>query len=104
LCIKIERRLNNDFTVAYDNKFYQIEDKVKTDTVIVEERLDGTMAITHTGLVLTYKELPARPKKQRTPPIAKKRPHRKVSADHPWRRLKSRSWSGGNWKWAKTCG
>ena len=104
LCIKTERRLNNDFTVAYDNKFYQIEDKVKTDTVIVEERLDGTMAITHNGLVLTYKELPARPKKQRTPPIAKKRPHRQVSADHPWRRLKSKSWSGGKWKWAKTCG
>jgi hypothetical protein len=104
LCIKIERRLNNDFTVAYDNKFYQIEDKVKTDTVIVEERLDGTMAITHDGLVLTYKELPARPKKQSAPPIAKKRPHRKVSADHPWRRLKSTSWSGGKWKWAKTCG
>jgi len=104
LCIKIERTLNNDFTVAYDNKFYQIEDKVKTEKVIVEERLDGTMAITHNGLALTYKELPARPKKQRNPPIAKKRPHHKVSADHPWRRLKSRSWSGGKWKWAKTCG
>lgn len=104
LCIKIKRTLNNDFTVAYDNKFYQIEDKVKTEKVIVEERLDGTRAITHNGLVLTYKELPARPKKQRKPPIAKKRPRHKVSADHPWRRLKSRSWSGGKWKWAKTCG
>lgn len=102
LCIKIERTLNNDFTVAYDNKFYQIEDKVKTDKVIVEERLDGTMAITHNGLVLTYKELPARPKKQRRSSIPKNKVHHKPPADHPWRKLKNKTWTRGKWKWAKS--
>lgn len=87
LCIKTERTLNNDFTVAYDSKFYQIEDKIKTATVIVEERLDGTMAITHDGLVLTYKELPARPKKQRKLCIPKKRACHKPSANHPWKKI-----------------
>lgn len=102
LCIKIERRLNNDFTVAYDNKFYQIQDKVKTETVIVEERLDGTMAITHNGVVLTYKELPARPKKQKRLSIPKNKVHHKPPADHPWRKLKNKTWTPGKWKWAKS--
>ena len=86
LCIKTKRTLNSDFTVAYNNKFYQIEDKLKTKTVIVEERLDGTMAITHNGLALTYKELPARPKKQMELRIAKKRVFRKPPINHPWRK------------------
>lgn len=90
LCIKIERKLNNDFTVAYDNKFYQIENKVKTKTVIVEERLDGTMAITHNGLVLTYTELPARPQKQKKLPIPKKKIYHKPPVDHPWRKFKNK--------------
>lgn len=86
ICIKTERTLNNDFTVAYDNKFYQIEDRIKTNTVIVEERLDGTMAITHDGLILTYKELPERPKKQRKLHIPKKKAQHKPAVDHPWRK------------------
>lgn len=102
LCIKIERRLNNDFTVAYDNKFYQIADKIKTDTVIVEERLDGTRAITHNGLVLTYKELPERPKKQKRLSIPRNKVHHKPPADHPWRKLKNKTWNRGKWKWAKS--
>lgn len=101
LCIKTERRLNNDFTVAYDNKFYQIEEKIKTATVIVEERLDGTMVITHNGLVLACKELPERPKKQRRLSIPKNKVHYKPPADHPWRRLKNKTWNRSKWKWAK---
>lgn len=100
LCIKTKRRLNNDFTVAHDRRFYQIEDKIKTAKVVVEERLDGTMAITHDGLLLTYKKLPARPEKQRKPRILKKRVHHKPPADHPWRKLKNKTWQGNSWRWA----
>ena len=100
LCIKLERRLNNDFTVAYDNKFYQIEEKVKTETVIVEERLDGTMAITHNGRVLTFKELPARPKKQRRLSIPKKRTPIKPPVNHPWNKPNNKTWKRNNWTWA----
>jgi hypothetical protein len=100
LCIKLERRLNNDFTVAYDNKFYQIEDKVKTEAVIVEERLDGTMAITHNGVVLTFKELPERPKKQKRLSIPKKRAPIKPPVNHPWNKSKNKTWKRNNWAWA----
>lgn len=85
LCLKTERSLNNDFTVAYNNKFYQIEDKIKAKKVIVEERLDGTMAITHEGAVLIFKELPERPKKKKLLHIPKIRPQHKPPASHPWR-------------------
>jgi len=100
LCMKLERRLNNDFTVAYDNKFYQIEEKVKTETVIVEERLDGTMAITHNGVVLTYRELPERPKKQRRLSIPKKRASVKPPVNHPWNKPNNKTWKRNNWTWA----
>jgi len=100
LCIKLERRLNNDFTVAYDNKFYQIEDKVKTEAVIVEERLDGTMAITHNGVVLTFKELPERPKKQKRLSIPKKRAPIKPPVNHPWNKQNNKTWKRNNWAWA----
>ncbi len=96
LCIKTEKRLNNDFTVAHDKKFYQVEDKIKAATVIVEERLDGTMRITHNGLLLTSKELPARPEKKRKLRIPKKRINHKPPADHPWRKLKIKTWQWNN--------
>lgn len=98
LCIKTERRLNNDFTVAHDNKFYQIEDKIKAATVIVEERLDGTMRITHNRRLLTYKKLPAKPEKQRKLCIPKKRVKHRPAADHPWRKLKIRTWQWNHLK------
>lgn len=100
LCIKLERRLNNDFTVAYDNKSYQIEDKVKTETVIVEERLDGTMAITHNGVVLTFKELPERPKKQKRLSIPKKRAPIRPPVNHPWNKPNNKTYKRNNWTWA----
>lgn len=101
LCIKTERRLNNDFTIAHDNRFYQIEDKIKATTVIVEERLDGTMRITHNRRLLTYKELPAKPEKQKKPRIPKKRIKHRPAADHPWRKLKIRTWQWNHVKSAQ---
>ena len=37
-CIREERTLQNDFTIAYNGKLYQIKDAVKTRKVTVEER------------------------------------------------------------------
>jgi hypothetical protein len=100
LCIKTERALNNDFTVAHDRKFYQIEDKISAKSVIVQDRLDGTRVITHDGLHLTYTELPARPEKQKKPHVAKKDVHYTPPQDHPWRKLNNKTWQRNNWRWA----
>src|SRR3972149_9738859 len=57
LCIKAKRVLRNDFTIAYNGKLYQIEDNVRARDVIVEERIDGSMLITHKERFLRYKEI-----------------------------------------------
>jgi hypothetical protein len=44
LCIKTERALRNDFTVAHNRRLYQVEDNVRASRVMVEERLNGSMA------------------------------------------------------------
>ena len=49
LCIKTERTLRNDFTVAHNHKLYQIEDATNASQVIVQDRLDGSMMITYQG-------------------------------------------------------
>jgi len=57
LCIKTERSLRNDFTVAHNRKLYQIEDSVKASMVTVQERVDGSMIMTHQGRSLRFKEI-----------------------------------------------
>ena len=37
-CIREERTLRNDFTIAYNGKLYQIKDAIKAQKVAVEER------------------------------------------------------------------
>ena len=63
-CIREERTLQNDFTIAYNSKLYQIKDAVKTKKVTVEERMDGSLHITHRGLDLIYREIKTRPAKE----------------------------------------
>lgn len=61
LCIKTERPLRNDFTVTHKGELYQVHDNVRTARVMVEERLDGTMRITHQGKRLRYHAILVRP-------------------------------------------
>lgn len=88
LRIKTERALRNDFTIAHNRKLYQIEDKIRTKKVIVEEKIDGTMTITHKGSELRFKEITVRPERQKKP-LDAFRPRRKYipPMDHPWRRV-----------------
>ena len=87
LCLKTWRALRNDFTVAYHGRLYQVHDNVRTARVVVHERVDGTMQITHRGQPLRYQEIAARPR--RTQATAKT-PHGRArpmpAPDHPWRR------------------
>ena len=87
LCIKTQRTVKNDHTIVVDSKLYQIEDKITSRKVIVEEKVDGSLHIMNNGVSLKYREITERPIKiQNThdrrvynqPPIPSK--------DHPWRR------------------
>jgi hypothetical protein len=92
LCIKTQRRLNQDATLAHGSKLYQIEDRVKAQVLTVEERIDGSMRISHRGRGVKYREILSRP--VRAPSArglsVKGRPH-KPAADHPWRQSYRRS-------------
>jgi transposase len=90
LCVKTERALNNDFTVAHDKKLYQILDNVRAQKVMVEERVDGSMIICHKDAILKFKEITKRPKKIKPPKTYEFRVHKVYMppADHPWRRFK----------------
>jgi transposase len=88
LCIKTERTVRNDFTVAHDRKLYQIEEAVKTKKLMVEEYTDGSMAIWCRGQKLKFRQVAVRPEKipkQAPDPVGSKAvPPPK---DHPWRRV-----------------
>jgi len=87
-CVREERTLRNDFTIAYNGKLYQIKDAIKAQKVAVEERLDGSLHITHRGLELTYREIKTRPAKEEAPAANKKPTSRYQPSDHPWKRLR----------------
>jgi transposase len=89
LCMKTERTLRNDFTVAHNHKLYQIEEATKASKVIVQDRMDGSMKITYQGQALRFKEITERPIRENKRPVATKRRKTYIPpADHPWRRFK----------------
>ena len=88
LCLKTERALRKDNTVAHNRRLFQIEENAAVKKVTVEERVDGSMLIVGGGKSLQYREIEERPKKDKEqnavdrrkfnrPPIPRK--------DHPWR-------------------
>jgi transposase len=91
LCIKTERTLRNDFTVAHKHKLYQIEEATKASKVIVQDRMDGSMRMTYQGRALRFREIKERPIKENKQPMAtRKRKTYMPPADHPWRRFKTK--------------
>lgn len=93
LCIKTKRVLRNDSTVAHNSKLYQIMDRTDAKKVMVEEKINGKMDLTHNGIRLRYKEIMQRPQKEQEKPlifIPKKKNKYIPPANHPWRRVKSK--------------
>lgn len=88
LCMKTERTLRNDATVAHHNKLYQIQEKVTAKKVIVEERIDTRLYLTDQGHALKYKEITTRPRREEKAPNRSLKVKRVIapSPDHPWRR------------------
>jgi hypothetical protein len=65
---------------------YQIEDTLRADKVMVEERLNGALFITHKARRLRYRKIVQRPPK----PLEPRKPHtpreyKSASYDNTWR-------------------
>jgi len=89
LCIKTQRALRNDFTVAHHRKLYQVEDTIHASKVILQDRIDGSMRIYHKDRALRFKEITTRPLREKKPlaiPI-RINPYTPPK-DHPWRSFK----------------
>ncbi len=85
LCIKTERVVRNDFTIAYKKKLYQIKDRNPGRKVILEERIDGTMLIFGNNRYLTYKPITIKPVIERESKPIKREMYR-PPMDHPFKR------------------
>lgn len=87
LCIKTRRVLRRDWTVAHNGHLYQVQTNVRATQVVIEERVDGTLHITHQGQGLAYTLIAARPGRPAVPQPESRR-HRPVTQarTHPWRK------------------
>jgi len=95
LSIQSERKVNNDYTVRFKSKYYQLAEiqpttVFKKNSVTMEEHLNGEIKIALRDHYLNWFLLPEKPKKEieaklvaltRTKPTAWTPP-----ADHPWRK------------------
>jgi hypothetical protein len=87
LCVKTERSLRNDFTVAHNKKLYQIEDTVRAAKVVVQERIDGSMRMIYRDQLLRFKEIIERPvREEKAPVMMRRRKPVRPSPNHPWRK------------------
>lgn len=93
--IQSERKINNDYTVRFENKYYQLDKTqpvtvYKKDAVIMEELLNGVVKINLKGRYLNYWVLPEKPKKEidiKLPALTIREPNGwRPPADHPWRK------------------
>jgi hypothetical protein len=74
-CVKTKRTLRNDFTVAHHRKLYQVQSHIRASAVVVHDRLDGSMAITHKDRPVQFVEIASRPLKEKKKPL---QVHRKI--------------------------
>jgi hypothetical protein len=86
LCQKTQRRLNADSTVQHEGQVYLVEDCLKAQTVMVHQRLDGSIHLRCHNRSLSYRLVPHRPRKTQpmVKPVPAKTTHR-PAAEHPWR-------------------
>ena len=89
LCIKTERTIRNDNTIALDGRLYQLEERGGRK-VVVEERIDGSLRMISRGVSLKYREITERPKKEVVPKTDTRVFNRppKPAKGHPW----TKSW------------
>jgi len=66
LCLRTRREVQNDFTVRYRNRFFQIEEEqpvrvYRKAQITVQERLDGSIHLVFKGRALNFHAIPGRP-------------------------------------------
>lgn len=88
-----QRVVQNDWTVSWCNRIFQIHESDRRLTlakkkILVSELLNGQIRITHQGRDLPWTELPKRPPatRPRQPTTTDQRPPYKPASTHPWRR------------------
>ena len=86
------RSVNNDFTIQYKTKWYQLKEIqpttiFKKEKVLIEERLDNTIQIKYKNHYLNFFLLPAKPIKVTSTPIilTSHKSNWIPPKDHPWR-------------------
>ena len=92
LCIKTERTLRNDFTIAHKGSLYQVTESTDAKKVIVQERINGSIHIIYKEEKLKFREITERPVKE--PQRKKKAGFKKQyipPANHPWRNFQLKS-------------
>jgi hypothetical protein len=86
LCKKTERTLRNDFTVAHNNKLYQVEEAIQASKVMVQDRMDGSIRIYYKGRALRFREITERPlREKKQPVVVRMRKSSIPSPNHRWR-------------------
>lgn len=89
------RRVNNDFTIKYKNRWFQLLEAQPTlvlrkDKVLIEERLDSTLYVSLREKYLDFTELPERPEriaKIKAIALSKEKTNWKSPVNHPWRQF-----------------
>lgn len=92
LSIQTPRRVRNDGTVMHRCAFYEILETVRPKTVLVEERLNGDLVISHQGRRVKYQRVDAP-----TPPVTSAAPVRRQTSrarpaplpTHPWKKRRA---------------
>jgi hypothetical protein len=92
--IHSKRVVMNDFTVQFENKYFQLAQQQPTvvcrkEKLLIEEHLDGTIVLKLRDKKLNYTTLPKRPEKEfklKIPALTTGKPTYIPPADHPWRR------------------
>ena len=91
--IQSKRQVKNDFTIQFKNVWYQLDEiqpttVYKKDSVLIEERLDGSIHLSKKEKYLNFKKLPTRPEKVKIK-LAAITPGKSnwiPPENHPWRK------------------
>ena len=92
LSIRETRVVQNDWTLRFENRWFQLAEKhqklaLASREVTVSRRLDGQVELLYGGRALTYRELPVAPQRPQKAAEAAIRSNQgqRPAADHPWR-------------------
>lgn len=90
LCLKAERTLRNDLTIAYEKRLYQLLERPLSKKVAVRQMLNGDVRLFSQGVELEYKLIQKVAVKIKTPTLEPRKTPWTPSPSHPWRQYEHR--------------